>query len=72
MSKLLAGIFLGVFAGAFTYEVLKRLKPDWADLMQDGVEKTVDGIENAVVKPFVKPFTEKTDGKSRARSIPVE
>ncbi len=67
MNKLLAGVFLGVFAGAFTYEILKRVKPDWAGILHDGVERTVDGIEGAI-----SPFTERGNGKSRAKSIPVE
>ncbi len=67
MSKLLGGIFIGVFAGAFAFEVLKRVKPDWADAVQGGVELTVDGLESAV-----SSSKGKKSGKKRAQSIPVE
>lgn len=67
MGKLLGGIFIGVFAGAFAFEVLKRIKPDWADVVQGGVDLTMDGLENAVNS--IK--SEKT-GRKRAQSIPVE
>ena len=67
MSKLLGGIFIGVFAGAFIFEVLKRTKPDWADVVQGGVELTVDGLESAV-----SSAKGTKNGNKRARSIPVE
>ncbi|MEE8484684.1 MAG: hypothetical protein V3S46_08805 [Nitrospinota bacterium] len=67
MNRLLAGVFLGVFAGAFTYEILKRVRPDWAGILHDGLERTVDGIEGVIT-----PFTGRDNGKSRAKSIPVE
>lgn len=63
MYKLLAGVFIGVFAGVFTYEILKRVKPDWAGVLQDGVEKTVNGLEGIVGGPL----TGKKPGKRRAK-----
>ena len=66
MGKLLGGIFIGVFAGAFAFEVLKRVKPDWADVVQGGVDLTVDGLESAIGSVGEKP------GKRRAQTIPVE
>lgn len=67
MGKLLGGIFIGVFAGAFAFEVLKRIKPDWANTMQGGVEMTVDGLESAV-----SSVKSAKNGNKRAQSIPVE
>ncbi|GMT43174.1 MAG: hypothetical protein IEMM0002_1585 [bacterium] len=67
MSKLLTGVFIGVFAGAFSYEILKRIKPDWAGILQAGMEKTVDGLEDAV-----GPMKKEKSRKPRAQSIPVD
>jgi hypothetical protein len=67
MSKLLGGIFIGVFAGAFAFELLKRIKPDWADTLHGGVALTVDGLENVV-----SSFKGKKSENRRAQSIPVE
>jgi len=67
MNKLLGGVFIGVFAGAFAYEVLKRVKPDWADVLHGGVEMAVNGVED-----IVSSYTGRSKGKPRAESIPVE
>jgi len=67
MSKLLGGIFIGVFAGAFAFEVLKRVKPDWADAVQGGVDLTVDGLESAI-----SSVKGKKPRKKRAQTIPVD
>jgi len=44
MSKILATIFLGVFVGALTYEVLKRFNPELIAKVEAKAAETVDNL----------------------------
>lgn len=44
MSKILATIFLGVFVGALTYEILKRFNPDLIEKVEAKAAETVDNL----------------------------
>ena len=43
MGKLLGGLFVGVFAGALAYEVVKRVKPEIANKCAASVRKVIKG-----------------------------
>ena len=44
MSKILATVFLGVFVGALTYEILNRLKPELMAKVEAKASKTMDNL----------------------------
>ncbi|MDH4100125.1 MAG: hypothetical protein OEV28_06070 [Nitrospirota bacterium] len=44
MSKILIGVFLGVFVGALTYEILNRKHPDLIKKFEAKALETVDHI----------------------------
>jgi hypothetical protein len=44
MSKVLATIFLGVFVGALTYEILRRVNPEFIERVEAKAADTMDSL----------------------------
>jgi hypothetical protein len=44
MSKILAGVFLGVFIGALVYEMLNRTKPELTEKIEAKFSEGLDNI----------------------------
>lgn len=44
MFKFVSGVLIGVFAGAFTFEVIKRLKPEMAKSTEQKAKELADRL----------------------------
>ncbi|MBF0170029.1 MAG: hypothetical protein HQK87_02895 [Nitrospinae bacterium] len=67
MSKLLAGVFLGVFGGVLAYEVAKKTAPTLTKGLQDGID-TASGY----VADWVSKAKEKAAPAPKRKKIPVQ
>ena len=53
MWKVLGGVVVGVFVGAFAVEVIKRLRPD----MLEGIERRARGASDALAGAFKSGYS---------------
>jgi hypothetical protein len=65
MSKLVAGVFFGVFTGALVYEVFRRARPDLD-------QKLWDQLDQAASAALKKLRGGNGARKTRMKMIPVE
>jgi hypothetical protein len=65
MSKLVAGVFFGVFTGALVYEVFRRARPDLDQKLMDQVDQFASTLRKKFRGgPASRP--------ARMKMIPVE
>lgn len=53
MSKILIGVFLGVFVGALTYEILSRKHPELIKKFEAKAAETIDDLLEPAAAPAV-------------------